>query len=429
MNILKIISKKILELINYPKLTKLYFASQYSSKQITKLQLNKLKKILEVAVSTVPYYQKLDLKIDFNNFSLTELKKFPIIDKSIIQINPNDFISLKYKHKGLKSHTSGSSGKPFEFLNPPNSDIIERIFVERAWSMGQKYHYLPKDPIIVLRSYSPKKNDPIYKWDKKNNYWYLSPFHINDANLKTYLNIIIKSKAKLLRGYPSSIYLFTLLLKKNNLRLPQIKTIITSSETLLPKYRLEIEQYWGIPVLDWYGQNERTITMQQCWAGNYHNNDEYGIIEIGENNHIIATSLNNYVMPFIRYDTKDISILPNKKINKCKCGRLLTSPLVGIEGRSDDLLIKKDGTKISTINIYTIMHKFEKIIQFKIIQQKDLSLLVYLVLSNNIDKKYLGDIKSDLIDRVGYLNIKFKIVKTIKRSKKTGKIKIIESKV
>ena len=390
-----------------------------SAEEMERIRTQKLKNIVKKAVDFVPFYKNLDLKIDFENFSLDELKKFPVINKQVIKENFKDFCSIKFN--GKVSHTSGSTGTPFEFKVPYESDAIEKITSNRAWSMGKDYTYKSGDPIIVLRTYSPKEGEPLYKIS--GDYWYLSPFHINESNLALYLSIIEKSKAKIIRGYASSIYIFTLLLKQKNIKVPQIKTIVTSSETLLPAYRSVIEEYWGLPVLDWYGQNERTVTVQQCWAGNYHNNDDYGIVELSDKNEIIATSLNNYVMPFIRYNTGDKAIALDGKAPICPCGRHLSIPFKGIEGRSDDILIKDDKTSIPSINIYTIMHQLDFIKQFQIIQSKNTNVVINVIGELDDSKKLL--LSNNIRDRLGSVDIKINVVDEIKRDLSTGKIKTI----
>jgi len=390
-----------------------------SADEIERIRTNKLKDIVKKAVDFVPFYKNLDLKIDFENFTLDELKKFPVINKQVIKENFKDFCSIEFN--GKASHTSGSTGTPFEFIVPFESDAIEKITSNRAWGMGKDYTYKSGDPIIVLRTYSPKAGEPLYKIS--GDYWYLSSFHINESNLALYLSVIEKSKAKIIRGYASSIYIFTLLLKQKNIKIPQIKTIVTSSETLLPAYRNVIEEYWGLPVLDWYGQNERTVTVQQCWAGNYHNNDDYGIVELNDKNEIIATSLNNYVMPFIRYNTGDKAIPLDGKAPICPCGRHLSIPFKGIEGRNDDILIKDDGTKVPSINIYTIMHELEFIKQFQIIQFKNTNIVINAI--GNLDDAKELLLCNNIRNRLGNVAIKVNVVDEIERDLSSGKIKTI----
>ncbi|MFN8361771.1 MAG: hypothetical protein U0264_17825 [Candidatus Kapaibacterium sp.] len=401
--------------------------SQYFSKdELKNIQIEKLKYIIQEAILNVPFYQSLKSKINFDSFSLEELTKFPIVNKDIIRNNLDLFISKKVNKKTAQwSHTSGSSGKPFHFIVPNNSDSIENIVAARAWSMGNSYEYHPGDPVISLRSYAPKDGQSLLR--RKGNYWYLSAFDMNNKNLNYYLNTIEASGAKIIRGYASSLYIFTLLLKENNIKINQVKTLVTSSESCLPQYRKVIEDHWGIKVLDWYGQNERTVTVQQCSYGNYHNNDEYGIIELDENNQIIATSLINAAMPFIRYGTSDIAVRLDTNIGQCPCKRNLSIPFKEIDGRSDDILIKLDNTKIPTANIYTAMQVFEKIKQFQITQQVDKSLVIKLVGYSTISDTDIQQIKQSLALRVGELHMAFETVDVIERSRLTGKIKAIET--
>lgn len=408
---------------NYPK----FLRSQFLSRdEFTNIQTLKLKHIIFEAVSFVPFYKQFAKSINFDSFTMDELNKLPIVNKSLLRENYTSFLNEKYDYNKLQfKSTSGSSGQPFKVPKSYYSDGIEQCMLYRAWSMNPAYKYSFHKPCIVLRSFSPKQGEPPYKVDKILNYWYLSPFDINKQNLATYIQFIKKSKAQLLRGYPSSIYILTLLLKENNIRLPQMKTLFTSSENLLPHYKKVIEDYWQIPLIDWYGQNERTVTVQMCEHGNYHNNDEYGIVELDEKNQIIATSLNNNIMPLIRYATNDIAIPATNKT--CTCKRGLSIPFAGIDGRADDLLIKDDNTIIATVNIYNAMEKFPDVKQFKIIQQANKSIQLFLSENTTLSQEYICAIEMELKQRLGNVLITTEIVNEIERNKNTEKIKSIES--
>lgn len=422
---LRNINNGIFILRNYPKFLK----SQYLSKnELQNLQVIKLKKLLLETVHNVPYYKPYARVINFNNFSIEELQKLPIVNKTLIRENYSLFINEKYASKKLLyKSTSGSTGQPFKVPKFYYSDALEQCMMFRAWSFNPAYQYNFHQPCIVLRSFSPEAGKPLFKQDKILNYWYLSPYDINQQNLNVYLNVFKKSKAKLLRGYPSSIYILTLLLKENNIKIPQIKTIFTSSENLLPQYKQVIEEYWQIPIIDWYGQNERTVTAQKCIHGNYHNNDEYGLLELDNNHQIIATSLHNNIMPLLRYATNDIAIPTT--VNTCACGRGLSIPFAGINGRADDLLVKDDGTVIATVNIYNAMEKFQEVKQFKIIQELDKSVQLFLSENKPLSHEYIVKIEKELHQRLGNVPIHTTIVKEIERDRLTGKIKSIECKI
>lgn len=400
-----------------------------SSSEIQRIQEKKLARILKIAVNKVPFYKPYKSVIDFQNFSLEELKKLPIVTKDIIRKDPTQFIREDQNLNNIRwKSTSGSSGKPFKVPKCYYSDAIEAILGYRAWSFG-KHIYKLREPAVVVRSFSPKEGEPIFKLDKLRNFWYLSPYHINSEHLQTFLDVFKSSKAKVLKGYPSSIYILTLLLKKHNITLPQVQTIITSSETMLPKYREEIENFWQCDVLDWYGQNERTVTVQQCSYGNYHNNDDYGICEIDANNSIIATSLNNDIMPLLRYQTNDKAKPLQSKITSCQCGRHMHIPFSGIEGRQDDILYNEGKEPIPTINFYNLLEKFQNIKQFYILQEENLSVKMDVSEIEPLSNEELSSLKEGIIQRLGNIPLEITIVKDIQRNKNTDKIKIIESKV
>ncbi|MFC4722884.1 hypothetical protein ACFO5O_11165 [Geojedonia litorea] len=407
-----------------------YLGFQFkSASEIRLFQEKKLKSILKIAVNKVPYYKPYKSKIDFENFSLNELQKLPVVNKDLIRANPTNFIREDKDIKNLRwKSTSGSSGEPFKVPKNYFSDAIEVILGYRAWSFG-KFDYKLRAPAIVIRSFSPKEGEPIYKRDIIRNFWYLSPYHINEVYLPIFLEVFNKSRSKVLKGYPSSVYILTLLLKKQGIKLPQIQTIITSSETMLPKYRRVIEAYWQCDVLDWYGQNERTITAQQCAYGSYHNNDDYGICELDEENNIIATSLNNDIMPLLRYQTNDKAIPLQHENIRCKCGRQMTIPFKGIEGRQDDILYKQGKQAIPTINFYNLMEKFQNIKQFYILQEEDLSITMDISENEPLTQLDLDNLKAGINQRLGDVPLTINVVKNIPRNKQTDKVKIIESKV
>jgi phenylacetate-CoA ligase len=403
--------------------------SQYWGRErMHALRSAKLKRVLRIAVDTVPAYRHLDRVIDFENFSLDELRHFPIVTKLEIRANESMYRSGAWRTRfAHKYRTSGSSGNRFTFLLPFWSGAIEEATAYRAWGMGGTYVYRRGDPVVFLRTYAPKAGEPLFRRDTIHNYWYLSPFDLNDKNLSLYIDVITLSETRMIRAYPSSLYLFTILLRERNIRLPKIASLVTASETLIPKYRSVIEEYWGLPVLDWYGQNERTVTIQQCWAGTYHNNDEYGLVEMDTSGQIVATSLNNDVMPFIRYATGDYAEARNDDTALCSCGRTLSSPLSAVHGRADDMLCKADGTFVPTINIYTAMEKFDAVRQFSILQTEDKNLHMKISLQAPVTQEQLQQMKTAILQRVGTLPIDLRVVEEMERDAVTEKQRAIRS--
>jgi phenylacetate-CoA ligase len=165
-----------------------------------------------------------------------------------------------------------------------------------------------------------------------------------------------------------------------------------------PILRETVRQAFGIEVFDHYGQAEITAMFHDCELHKgMHVDWEYGYVELIPSDHpglfkIIATNLHNNSMPLIRYDTGDLA---EGYWTKCSCGR--TSPIIrSINGRADDFIITKDGSRISTVNIYTFFSKKHIIRQFQIIQEEKgvLNINVSTTKFNNSEDEIAKELKN-----------------------------------
>mgnify|MGYP003850542709 CR=1 FL=1 len=121
-------------------------------------------------------------------------------------------------------------------------------------------------------------------------------------------------------------------------------------------------------------------------------------------------------MPLLRYKTNDKAI-PLDDVERqslCKCGRSLSIPFRGIEGRSDDIIYKEGKHPIPTINIYNLMEKFQEVKQFYILQESDLSVKMIVTESKPISSESLSRLKTGIRQRIGNLPLEVDVVKEIK---------------
>ena len=179
----------------------------------------------------------------------------------------------------------------------------------------------------------------------------MSSLQLIPNNIEKYIQKIRDFDPSVIRAFPSTAYVLAQYMREKGVTDIRPKCIITSSETLFSQQRALIEKQFGCSVYDWYGLAERVAAIGQCSEGNYHINSEYGIVEIikdgrhaseGERGEIVATGLNNYAMPLVRYGTQDIAVPSNRR---CPCGRGL--PLIrSIEGRVQDIVVTPTGRYI-----------------------------------------------------------------------------------
>jgi phenylacetate-CoA ligase len=133
----------------------------------------------------------------------------------------------------------------------------------------------------------------------------------------------------------------------------------------------------------------------------------------------------NLVMPFIRYQTNDvITKLDNPNYD-------FSNPITieKIDGRVDDMVVSSNGTKIPSVNFYTVMSKFDEIKMFQINQNLKKELTINLVVTDFFNPSTLEKLTSELSQRVGDLPLQFKIVDEIYRNTKTGKIRCVTTEI
>lgn len=385
-------------------------------------QFDNLKKILTHCHNHVPYYKKLFADYEFNTNiqSFEDLKKIPLLTKEIILENFDDLISQNYNGKKILFKTSGSSGKRLQFYGEDSMYKKEAAYISHSFKSHGVDLY--NDWSIWLRRHSPKNEKDLVVKDYELKRIYMSPFHINDSTINFYCDIINNSKSKTIVTYPSTAYWLSCLLEKNNLKLPNIKSLHGASEKCLYGWGEKIKQVFGFDFKMHYGQVEKVSFMYQSSEGqNYHNDLTYSYTEFDETNKIIGTSFMNYVMPFVRYQTNDIVTLNGDvKFNNPR-------PLcvTEIDGRVDDMIVSENGSRIPSVNFYTVMSKIEGVILFQLFQKLDKSLYFKLVTNQKFDRGLLINLKYEIKKRVGNLPLEIKIVNEIPRDPITGKIRCV----
>ncbi len=353
--------------------------SQYwSNSEMHKYQYEQLRRLLSHCQLNISYYQKLFAEIDFvaeRDFAgLNDLSKIPIITKGLARHFRLDLIANNTKNKYIVDNTSGSTGERFS-INISNEQIVfEKATVWRHWGWaGYKFRM----PMAIVRTYVPKKGEPLIKHDSLRNFRYYSAYHLNEGNAREYLTDMNKFGAEILRGYPSSLYILARHKLHSKVDLPKIKAVLAASETLTDSQRYTIQRAFHAKIFNWYGLAEQVVTANECEAHRgMHLNQEYGFWELEKRDYlpvnqrmIIGTNFRNFAMPLLRYETGDIAILANDE--QCSCARTL--PLIkGIAGRKDDFITTPEGTMIPSVNFYSLFREMSSIERFQIIQwQKD----------------------------------------------------------
>ena len=355
--------------VTYTVLGVVFYYTKYKkscylpTEQVEKNQYKKLKKLLELSYTNIPYYrEKYDLA-GFNPFRdfqcLEDFKKVPMLTKLEAREQGAALKNPKYRGPTVEFKTSGSTGHPYTATVSWRHWVLEQGVIWRHWKWaGYKF----RDPLAILRSFAPGPDEPLIKADRFRNFHYFSPFHLTDEKFPVFIAEMNRLKVKFVRGYPSTILSLSLYLEHHpEVKIPTLIGALVASEVLSDKDRVTIEKNIGVRVFNHYGLAEQIVMFGDCERHEgLHNYDEYGYVELLDvpdkaEKMIIGTNLNNLAMPLIRYDTGDMAVLNEKP---CSCAR--TSLCIkNIAGRADQAIICEDSHSIPTVNFYTMLEYYE----------------------------------------------------------------------
>jgi phenylacetate-CoA ligase len=138
---------------------------------------------------------------------------------------------------------------------------------------------------------------------------------------------------------------------------------------------------------------------------------------------ILATSLNNFAMPFIRYHTGDMGHIIEEK---CGCGRE-SKLLKEVVGRQQEMLQTPEGKYVhgAFFNSY-MFGKISSVKEFQVVQVSLKDILVILVPEEDFDERQLNIIESIIHSKSHDWNVEFKFVDSIEKTN-SGKYKFIVS--
>jgi phenylacetate-CoA ligase len=193
---------------------------------------------------------------------------------------------------------------------------------------------------------------------------FISPYHFNEKWINTIYHSINTFKGQFIHAYPSCFeYLADYMTE--GLELERVKGIFLGSERITER-QLELARQVcpDAPVIFWYGLSERTnLAWGQYINGHiqYRFDPVYGYTEayIDESgrSEIVGTSYWNDVMPLIRYRTQDFAQIENGIMNQ-------------LEGREQEFLITKQGTKIPGFTIVIDKFTWDYVEIFQVVQNE-----------------------------------------------------------
>ena len=333
----------------YEELRKTEF---FSEEELDNIVKEKLIEQIKYAYKYVPYYRENYNENDVKTMdSLSDIERFPFIDKEIVKSNEDQFISDKFKKSELiQKKTSGSTGMPLAIYMNKDTTLKEWAFVVHIW---ERIGFTSKSSRILMREIEDK-NKGICYFDGLKNELRIDISNMTPENMEIYCKAIERYKPDYIHGYPSATLQLCKFIEKRGIK-HQFKGVLPSSEGMSKEEVNYIKRVLNCPCLSFYGHTERLVMAGQCECSEcYHVEPLYGYCELidkngevireeGKTGEIVATGFCNTGMPLIRYKTGDLA---EWSLKKCSCGRNYKL-LKKLEGRTTEYLVDCNNNKIS----------------------------------------------------------------------------------
>ena len=352
-----------------------------STDRLQALQLDKLRRLLEHAVTHCPYYCSQWLTHGLQPAMLSDLSDFrswPLIDRDTIRANRQSMRSTCHGTRLIHKATGGSSGVPLQFDLDTGSYDRRMAMWHRGYGWagagpGTKQLYLWGVPLNKLTRKQAWK-DSLYNWLYRRSV--VSSFGFRDELAGTIARQLARCKPDAIVAYTSPLYFLARALKEQGIAPYSPRSIVVGAEKLHRFQRELIEEVFGCPLFETYGSREFMLIGAECelHAG-LHLSMEHLLVEItddegnpvpdGAEGNVVITDLHNYGMPFIRYVTGDRAIAG---FTKCSCGRGLPM-LRQVVGRQLDVLSTPDGRRLPGEYFPHLLKDYPGVRRFQVIQE------------------------------------------------------------
>lgn len=283
-----------------------------------------------------------------------ELAKLPVLTKDTVRANAGRIASPIFRKSELLSvSTSGTTGSGMTF---PETQESEWERWATWWRYRRRLGIGLEDTCALFggRPIVPIDRDEGPFWHRRAgvNQVLFSSYHVNERNVRAYVEQMRRSGAVWIHGYPSTIALMASLMTEASIPPPDaIRIITTGAENLTESAREKIAKAFGVPVRQHYGLAESTANFSEDRAAQMNVDEDFSFVELpqsGEMRSIVGTNWHNPAFPLFRYDCGDVcnveaAVPPWPEFNGQR-------RIQGVDGRQEDYLVMSDGTRIGRLD-------------------------------------------------------------------------------
>lgn len=369
--------------------------------------------LVRCAYHKSPFYRRLydTHRIDVEKIqTLADIEQLPIVTKDDVR-KQRDAIFTGNRLNRSKAYTSGTTGSPLVLYRDYQSTIKEAAY---QWSHRMSFGYEVGMKTVTLRGNLGKTQ--MESFDPHSNTLYLSSYNLSKNNAEWYYERIRDFAPHAILAYPSALEMLANYFHGMEKSL-YVPLAFTSSESLYDYQREKIEEVFGTRIIDWYGNAERTIALEQNAQGLYDELPLYSVNEFYED-HALTTGLINTSFPLIRYKVEDVFTLSNATARGY-------AVVESIQGRKYDFVLLPDGTRV--VSFGRALKGVNNLLFTQIVQQDVGSFSINIVVNEHFSQKDEQQLRRNIIALVGEValfDITYITEEKIIRSK-SGKFKLV----
>jgi phenylacetate-CoA ligase len=319
------------------------------------------------AASRIPFYAQSS----GDDLRSCELEAVPILGRAEVpQLNQSVRSLYTSTTKFSSDSSSGSTGRPVEFLFD-NSHQAGRFAARARYLRANGWTPLRKSVwLIYTGSYTGTEDRSLIR----SPFLPLTYFPDIPNDFKTLALEVGRIDPVCIYSYPSFLDALLDGLNNTGIRLRSLRHVLTGSEVLDDHLRRRTRSMLGVDISDNYGSTEAFVAWQ-CPHGKYHINAEHVFVEIvdangapsrpGEMGRVLVTTLQNRLMPLLRYEIGDYAIAAT---GPCKCGRGLPA-LERVVGRSVNLFRLRHDKLLSPWILMGAVRDRLELRQYQIVQE------------------------------------------------------------
>lgn len=357
---------------------RLFRRPRFSSRTVERYRENKLRRVVEHAYRTVPYYRALFGRAGITPADIrdgADLQKIPITTKrDLKEADPGHYLSTTFRASKLGTFkTTGSTGIPLVMRRSSAENFMIHLIRMRA---VRECGLRCRDRVARIRSGGLEGDPAVWKFVQKLGFWRQSVVNAMDSPQKMARDLLAL-EPDVVTGYNGALARVGQIIVADLGRTLPVRFVVGGADMITPLVLKHIETAFQAPVHDHYGCQEFGLIASQCRAsGLYHICDDSVILEVlkdgrpareGERGEAVVTGLHLRAMPFIRYSLEDLVTIGPAT---CSCGRNYPT-LKSIEAKKQDYFKLPGGREFYPWSICLVLLEAAPwIMQVELVQER-----------------------------------------------------------